>query len=73
MRECNSEHIVRYKDSFIENERGAAGRAVNENGRGVNDLWLVMELCDLGSALDVMQRQGKPLVEGDIHRVRHCT
>ena len=51
MRECACDYIIAYRDAFIrEHEMRST-------------LWVVMEFCRVGSTLDVMRRQGKPLTE----------
>ena len=51
MQECAScDNVVTYRDAF---QRDAF-------------LWVVMELCDMGSTLNMMQRRQCPLGESDI-------
>ena len=40
MRECQNEHIVKYFGSYVQE----------------HDLWLVMEFCEHGSILDIIQK-----------------
>ena len=54
MRDCDCPHIVAYRDAFLKE---------HEMRRM---LWVVMELCEMGSALDLMKRQGAALTEGPI-------
>ena len=54
MRDCDCGNIVSYRDAFVKE---------HEMRRM---LWVVMELCEMGSALDVMKRQKGPLDETSI-------
>ena len=54
MRECNSLNTIRLLDAF---------KVTNPTGE---DMWIVMELCRVGSTLDMMRRQGKPFAEQQI-------
>lgn len=59
MRECECPHIVAYRDAFIrEHELRST-------------LWVVMEFCHVGSALDVMRHQGRPLEEPHVAWICH--
>ena len=54
MRECAAcDNVVAYRDSFFEHEEPKR-------------LWIVMEFCEMGSALDMMRRRESPLEESTI-------
>ncbi|KAL1498450.1 hypothetical protein AB1Y20_013775 [Prymnesium parvum] len=61
MRMCTSAHIVSFLDAFLA-----------PDARGHPSLWLVMELCERGSALDVMVRRRGPLDEAEVLAVANC-
>mmetsp|Transcript_33190 Transcript_33190/g.80760 ORF Transcript_33190/g.80760 Transcript_33190/m.80760 type:complete len:1074 (+) Transcript_33190:2-3223(+) len=50
MKECKCDNIVAYRDAYIKDRM----------------LWVVMELCDIGSALDLMRALNAPLQEAAI-------
>ena len=57
LRECNHENIVAYRDAFM---REYAMRSM---------LWVIMEFCDGGSALDLMRKLNAPLTEAAVSYV----
>jgi len=57
LQRCTCDSIVGYYDAFL-----------REN-QGVKLLWIVMEYCELGSALHLIQQAGSPLTEEQVARI----